>query len=590
MQTWIRALEYTAVLQDDCPVTLFSLLQAVADTHGGQPALLSGEGLITYTDLIAQANRFARWTMAQGLKKGDVLCLLMPNCPDYVATWLGVTRTGCAVALLNTNLVAEALLHSINAARSTHLIVSADLLHVVTAVADQLPEGIRVWVHGASAPTSWPRIEAALTTFSAASLDELEQPLPAPGERALLIYTSGTTGLPKAANVTHRRVVEWSFWFAGMMDVQPSDRLYNCLPMYHSTGGIVAIGAMLVKGGSVLIRPRFSASRFWDDVADNDCTIFQYIGELCRYLAVAPPHPKERQHRLRLACGNGLQGDVWSDIQQRFGLPRILEFYAATEGIVSLYNVEGKPGAIGRIPPFLANRFAVALIKCDTETVTPLRGVDGHCIACGIDEPGEAIGRISGVVESLARNFDGYTDPAASERKILRDVFVKGDLWFRTGDLLRKDAAGFFYFVDRIGDTFRWRGENVATTQVAEVLRACPGVTDAVVYGVTVPGNEGRAGMAAITTTDQFDLDCLSMHLAAHLPAYAQPLFLRCTGSLDVTGTFKLTKAKLVQDGYADTADAVWFNDRGTGDRGTGRFIPCDLTLLQALRNGSRRL
>jgi fatty-acyl-CoA synthase len=581
LQTWIRALEYTAILQDDRPVILFSLLQAVADTHGARPALLTGEAHITYSELTARANRFARWTVAQGLKKGDVLGLLMPNCPDYVATWLGVTRTGCAVALLNTNLVAEALLHSINAARSTHLIVSADLLQSVTAVADQLPEGIRVWVHGAPEPTSWPRIEPDLTAFSAAPIDDLELPLPASGERALLIYTSGTTGLPKAANVTHRRVVEWSLWFAGMMNVQPVDRLYNCLPMYHSTGGIVAIGAMLVKGGSVLIRPRFSASRFWDDIADNDCTIFQYIGELCRYLALAPPHPKERQHRLRLACGNGLQADVWTDIQQRFGLPRILEFYAATEGIVSLYNVEGKPGAIGRIPPFLANRFAVALIKCDIETLTPLRGADGGCIACDIDEPGEAIGQIS----SAARNFDGYTDRTASERKILRDVFVNGDLWFRTGDLLRKDAAGFFYFVDRIGDTFRWRGENVATTQVAEVLRACPGVTDAVVYGVVVPGNEGRAGMAAITTTDQFELDCLSTHLAAHLPGYAQPLFLRRTRTLDVTGTFKLTKAKLMQEGYADTTDTVWFNDRGTG-----RFIPCDVMMLQSIHDGSRRL
>jgi fatty-acyl-CoA synthase len=276
---------------------------------------------------------------------------MMPNRPEYAAIWLGLTRARCVVALLNTNLVGEALLHGVRAAGSTRLIVAGAFSPVVAAIADQLPPGSLIWIHGeATADAPWPRIEPAVDPLSEAAIDVLERPLPLQRDRALLIFTSGTTGLPKAANVTHGRILEWSTWFAGMMDVRPDDRMYDCLPMYHSVGGIVAIGAMLVKGGSVLIRARFSASRFWDDVALGNCTIFQYIGELCRYLVRTPPHPRERGHRLRLACGNGLQGDVWTEFQRRFAVPRILEFYAATEGSVSLYNCEGKPGAIGRIP------------------------------------------------------------------------------------------------------------------------------------------------------------------------------------------------------------------------------------------------
>jgi len=585
LNAWIRALDATKVLHDAPFATLPAMLPELAVAHADRPALIGQDGGIRYRDLAAKANQYARWAIENGLGKGGVVSLLMPNCPEYVAIWLGLTRAGCAVALINTNLAADALLHSIQAAGSLHLIVGASLLPAVATLADRLPAASRVHVHGDAEPGRWSRIEPEIARYDTAPLDPVRHPLPGQRDRALLIYTSGTTGLPKAANVSHGRIAEWSLWFAGMMDVQPDDRLYNCLPMYHSIGGIVAVGSMLVKGGSVMIRDRFSASRFWDDVVDGGCTIFQYIGELCRYLTLSPPHPKENQHRLRLACGNGLHGDVWEAFQQRFDIPRILEFYAATEGIVSLYNAEGKPGAIGRIPSFLAHRFPVALVRSDPDTGEPGRDEAGLCIACAADEPGEAIGQLPGGEAMAARHFDGYTDVAASTRKILRDVFTKGDVWFRTGDLLRRDKAGYFYFVDRIGDTFRWRGENVSTTQVASVLRGCPGITDAVVFGVAVPGNEGRAGMAAITTDDRFTFDTLKAHLDARLPVYAQPLFVRCCETLDFTGTFKLTKGRLVQEGYAGSPEPVWFSDRAAG-----RFVPCDEALIRSIAAGTRRL
>ena len=225
------------------------------------------------------------------------------------------------------------------------------------------------------------------------SLDRSEYRPPTIADRALYIYTSGTTGLPKAVNVSHFRLMQWSHWFAGMMDTRPDDRIYNCLPMYHSVGGVVAIGAALVNGGSVVLRERFSASGFWDDVVESKCTIFQYIGELCRYLVNTPARTPEAQHQLRLACGNGMRAEVWEEFQRRFQIPQILEFYAATEGNFSLYNCEGRVGAIGKIPSFLKHRLSMALVKFDFETGEPIRNEEGFCIRCSANEAGEAIGQ-----------------------------------------------------------------------------------------------------------------------------------------------------------------------------------------------------
>jgi fatty-acyl-CoA synthase len=327
---------------------------------------------------------------------------------------------------------------------------------------------------------------------------------------------------------------------------------------------VVATGAVLVGGGAVVLRERFSASRFWDDVVRWDCTLFQYIGELCRYLVAAPPHSLERGHRLRLACGNGLRGDIWETFQNRFEIPRIVEFYAATESSFSLYNCEGKPGSIGRIPPFLAHRFPVAIVKTDLDTGETPRGTDGFCIRCAADDVGEAIGKLA---DSSGR-FEGYTDVAASERKILRDVFEIGDAWYRTGDLMRKDQAGYFYFIDRLGDTFRWKGENVATSEVNDAIRDCPGVIDASTYGVTVPGADGRAGMAALVVDQSFDLGIFAKHLSRRLPVYALPVFVRFCQALDATETFKQKKQQLIREGFDPSVvgDPLFRRDSASGD------------------------
>jgi fatty-acyl-CoA synthase len=379
--------------------------------------------------------------------------------------------------------------------------------------------------------------------------------------------------------------MQWSHWFAGLIDVQPADRMYDCLPMYHSVGGVVATGATLVGGGAVVLRERFSASGFWKDVVAERCTLFQYIGELCRYLLGNPPQEEESRHALRLACGNGLRAEVWREFQQRFRIPQILEYYAATEGNFSLYNCEGRPGAIGRIPPFLAHRVPVALVKYDVETAAPARDASGRCVRCAPQEAGEALGQI--VSANGATRFEGYTDDAASAKKILRDVFAPGDAWYRTGDLMRRDEQGFFYFVDRVGDTFRWKGENVSTTEVAAVIAACPGVTDAAVYGVSVAGTEGRAAMAALVAGPDFDLGELRRALVARLPDYARPLFIRIVSAIELTGTFKLQKQELARAGYdpAGMSDELYIDDAAQG-----AYVRLDEALHQRLQAGKLRL
>jgi fatty-acyl-CoA synthase len=560
LQDWVRALEATATIAAKPQRLLVGAIEAVAEIRVNAEALISARETFTYRALVARANRYARWALAQNLAKGETVCLLMPNRPEYMAIWLGISSVGGVVALLNTNLREASLAHCIDVAAPKHVIVADELIESFHSAVALLASRPKVWSHGGG---EFPRIDSDIERYAGDRLTMQECRGATIADRALLIYTSGTTGLPKAANVSHHRLLQWSFWFAGLMNTGPGDRMYDCLPMYHGVGGVVATGAVLVRGGSVLIREKFSAQNFWADVRDWDCTLFQYIGELCRYLLNAPDDSCAHEHGLRLCCGNGLGGDVWNKFQDKFAIPRILEFYAATEGNVSLYNVEGKPGAIGRVPPFLTHRFPLALVQSDATTGEPARDAKGFCMRCGTNEVGEALGRIHDTASQHGGAFEGYTGSEESERKIVRDVFEPGDAWYRTGDLMRRDAGGFFYFVDRIGDTFRWKGENVSTSEVAAMIAAFPGITEASVYGVALPGAEGAAGMAALVVEGTLDLVHLRKHLARALPSYARPLFLRIKDRIDVTATFKHKKSDLIREGFdpAASGNTIYFDD-----------------------------
>jgi fatty-acyl-CoA synthase len=585
-KAWLRALALTASIPRARGRLLSDVIAEVALGCGDAPALLSDQECFDYATLVCRQNQYARWALAQQLKKGEVVGLLMPNRPEYCAAWLGITSIGGVVALLNTNLPGASLAHCINVVRPKHIVIASELSELFEAALPALEQVPAIWIHGQDGK-GFPRIDPEVNRQPGDKLRQDERRALTVEDRALYIFTSGTTGMPKAANVSHARILQWSYWFAGMMDAQREDRIYSCLPMYHSIGGVLVPGAMLAGGGSMVMRDKFSATHFWQDVIRWDCTMIQYIGELCRYLLHAAPSSAATAHHLRMACGNGMAPDVWEEFQSRFRIPRILEFYASTEGGLSLFNVEGKRGAIGRIPPYLAHRFSPALVRFDAERAEPVRDEDGFCIRCEVNETGEALGRVVSGPDAIGTRFEGYTDGTASERKILRDVFEAGDAWVRTGDLMRRDGKGFYYFVDRVGDTFRWKGENVATTEVEDVLRSFPGVRHASVYGVAIPGAEGRAGMAAVVLEGDLDWTELRSYLTSRLPGYARPIFLRARKEMAVTGTFKYSKADLVRQGYdpSVTEECIYFDSPEV--RG---YVPLDRELFARIRQGLVRL
>ena len=541
--------------------TFPDVIEHLARTKPDNIAIYFEDRKLTYREYNEEANRYARWAIAQGLGRGHVVALMMENCPQYLIAWLGILKAGAAAALINTNLVKGQLAHSLNISNASHLIMGVEFAEAYGSAVEQLERPIQIWSEGGM-------VQGAESIDAALALQPGD-PLPADirkditiNDEALYIYTSGTTGNPKAARLPHVRVLTMMGGFSAASNATEKDRMYCVLPLYHSAGGVCAVGTVLTVGGSVIIRRKFSAREFFSDCAKYKATMFQYIGELCRYLLNTEKAPKERKHHIRLAIGNGLRPEIWPAFQKRFRVPRILEFYGATEGNVALMNYDGTVGAVGRIPGWAKKRFNVELVQFNTETEQVVRGADGLCIKCKPGEAGEALGKISNDPNTPTGRFDGYARKEETEKKILRDVFEKGDQWFRTGDLLKQDKLGYFYFVDRIGDTFRWKGENVSTNEVSEAISVFPGIKEANVYGVVIPGADGRAGMASIVSDNDLDLVKLHHHINKELPDYARPLFIRISHEMEVTGTFKHRKVDLVKEGIDLSAirEPVYFN------------------------------
>lgn len=581
-----RTLWAVRKIKPDSDVLICDDFETAVDRFSDHTALIFEGERYTYRQLDTLANRFAAWADAQGVQRGDTVAILLPNRAEYMPAWAGLAKIGASAALINNNLTGAALAHCLSISGATHVITDRETITAIDTIRAGLARPLTYWV--IDAPQDLSEDRRAL---------DLKEPKLAPerpsrdrraglkaSDVAMYIYTSGTTGMPKAAKITHMRAQLYMRAFAGATAATPEDRLYNTLPLYHSTGGLCGVGAALLNGATLVLRRKFSATHFWDDVAEHDCTIFVYIGELCRYLVNQPWHQKERSHRLRLAFGNGLRPDVWTEFQERFGVGEVLEFYGSTEGNVSMFNFDGQPGAIGRVPPYLRGNFSVRLVKFDIEAELPVRGEDGLCMEAPAGEPGEAIGLIK---NDARHNYTGYADKAASERKVLRDVFEHGDAWFRTGDLMRQDEAGYFYFVDRIGDTFRWKGENVSTTEVAEALGHFPGVDEVNVYGVKIDKLDGRAGMAAITPGADFQLENLRDYLARELPGYARPIFIRIQPAIETTGTFKYRKVDLVRDGFdpAKTEQKLYFDDPEQG-----RYVEITREVYERIQSGAFKL
>ncbi|PCI87067.1 MAG: long-chain-acyl-CoA synthetase [Hyphomicrobiales bacterium] len=536
----------------------------IAKQNRDKTALFFEDRQTTYGQFIDLSNQFTRWTFDIKIKKGDCIAVLMNNCPEYISTWLGISRSGGAAALLNTSLTGMGLAHCINIVGAKHIIIDPELAAHFESAKEFIDNDIKIWEFDPDMPISTDSdisLNAALAAFSGDTVAKTDRPNITIDDPCVYIYTSGTTGLPKAAKITHFRAQSISRGFTAIMSTTSEDRVYITLPLFHSNGGILAVGAVLNVGGQAIIKKRFSVSEFWDDCVKYEATIFQYIGELCRFLTNAPHNPNETKHKLRIACGNGLRPDVWKEFESRFQIPQILEWYGASEGNAPLFNLDNTFGSIGRVPFWAKSLLNLSIVKYDIRADSEIRDADGLCIEAEVDEVGELISKIINDGSSPTNRFDGYADKKATVKKILHDVYEKGDAWFRTGDLIRKDKKGYHYFVDRIGDTFRWKGENVATSEVSEAISLYPNIVEANVYGVYVPKSDGRACMVALNIEKDFEFDGLMAYAAAHLPTYARPLFVRIQDEIEKTGTFKQRKVDLVEEGFDPTKidDPLYF-------------------------------
>ncbi|GLE03480.1 hypothetical protein PINS_up012382 [Pythium insidiosum] len=531
---------------------------------------------LSFQEVDEVTNRVAHWALRQALRPGDKVALVMENRPEFVIVWLGLLKVGVVTALINTHLLADGLVHCIKIAEPKAVILGNEMLDKVAAIEQQLfglsfhcyGDGVTPWAMTSQYPfASSLDVELSEVSATAPPVEIRRGAQIKTTDLALLIYTSGTTGLPKAAKVTHHSIIFRSLSFALTMKATVYDRIYCALPLYHTSGGNLAVGMMICSGATLCISRRFSTSRFWDEVRQYNCTIVQYIGEMARYLVNAPARSNDKENRVRAAFGNGLRPDVWAEFQRRFKIPTVYEFYGSTEGISGMFNACTSPedqGHLGR-PGYLVRKLSgLRIAKFDVENEQHVRDRNGFFIECGVNEPGELLCAIS--ERDPAKTFNGYyNNERESNKKVLRDVFTKGDVFFRTGDLFKVDEKGCWHFVDRIGDTFRWKGENVATNEVAQAISKFPGLSDICVYGVEVPGNEGRACLAAMVFDDAtFDLVAFLQHVKQRLPSYAMPLFLRQLGQMSVTGTMKYEKAKLRKEGIDPSAvpDKLWFYNK----------------------------
>jgi fatty-acyl-CoA synthase len=553
-----------------------SLVRVAIDNAKQDPRGLAfemGAKQLTWADLDLQSSRIARALLSRGVHAGDVVVLLGENSPDYIASVLGISRAGATASLVNHHLEHGPLEHAIRSSHARVALVQARFAGQLSRDGRRMGlEQVLVYDGGA--------LDRELESSSRTPLTPVETDA---RDDFVYIFTSGTTGLPKPCKVTHARSLLAAAGFGQVVfGFRPGDKLYSVLPLYHSSALLLGAASCLVTRTPMAMRERLSAREFWPDVQRYGATALLYIGELCRYLLNTPPSDAERNNPIRIAVGNGLRADVWEEFQRRFQIPLIREFYSATEAPGVIMNITGKVGSIGHVPFRRLSGMKLALY--DVEKDELLRGDDGYCIECDAGQVGELLIELKDNPRSALNEFRGYTDPEATQQKQLRDVFRSGDRYFRSGDLMRFDENDYFYFVDRIGDTFRWKGENVSTAEVAEVIGRAPGVQSATVTGVHVPGSEGQAGLAALECSASFDPEAF-WTTAQQLPSYAQPRFVRLIDRLATTGTFKIQKSQLRSDGVNPTEvrDPLYI-------RLEDRYAPFEPKLWRDLCEGRLRL
>jgi fatty-acyl-CoA synthase len=510
--------------------------------YSNKTALVFEDAEYTWKELDEASNRMANWLLQQNVQPGAYIAMYMTNSDLFIITWVAVLKCGCTAAFINSQITKDVLLDALETSTANLLITDQ---YGIVAIKECYVKGMTVQQYekinlGEVSPSA-PAVKLNLSTTAT----------------AILVYTSGTTGKSKAAKVSHLRWFVGSSMFRWFVGIQSQDRYYVCLPLYHASASMLATGMCFLSGATLVLARKFSATNFFPDCVKHDCTVVQYVGELARYLLATPSSPSDTAHRVRLAVGNGMRKDTWHAFKTRFNIPCVCEFYGSSEGINMFANLNSTvsgEGAIGH-RGLLGRTFDrnLRIIKFDADKEEPIRGENGFCIDADFDEPGELLNAV--VSWDPARQFGGYhNNKKATSKKIYVDVFRKGDAWFSSGDLVKLSVHGYYYFVDRVGDTHRWKGENVATQQTEHAILSSS-QNDKIyllnVYGVEIPGQEGRAGCVACVLNSDTDLDfeILAKDAIQSLPRYAVPVFLRLMKELPTTSTMKLPKVQLKGEG-----------------------------------------
>ncbi|MEU7143542.1 long-chain-acyl-CoA synthetase [Nocardia sp. NPDC046473] len=537
--------------------TLALELERRSVVQAEHPFLLYEDQQFDYAQANRIVNRIAHAYRGAGVRKGDVLALLMENRPEFVWHYLAAGKLGVVTALVNTRARGDGLAHALSVCGANQLTVGSECLPAFLAVRDRVPEELLQRCRVDEDRKVPAGNAAGLLRFvqSPTSTDPPETAEHTLGDTGAYIFTSGTTGLPKAAVMSYQRLTTVGRVTGALAwRLEPSDVIYNCLPLFHTNALVIALSSVLAHGATLALGRRFSAGTFWHDMHRFEATGCNYIGEMCRYLVNTPPDDRDRGHRVRVMVGQGLQADVWTALQARFAIPRIVEMYASTEGNIATINLSGEVGSVGKL------RLGGKLAKWDFERDDFVRE-NGRLVESGPGETGVLLGPIR-----KKTPFGGYRDERATRAKVVTNAFRDGDALYNTGDVFRVDAKKNLFFMDRLGDTFRYKGENVSTTEVQEQLVRWPGIASASVYGVPIPGREGRAGMAAVVLADgaRFDGDALAAHLDAALPPYARPVFVRVRPTLETTATLKLSKLALQREGFAPReGEPIYVRDAG---------------------------